>query len=75
MSDIRLKLPGESFWAWQYPDLPENQAEINNFLLSETYAFGDRVEFDEDRNVTRLIKTREQVREEMEANECAEEPK
>lgn len=62
---IRLKIPGESFWAYQYPDLPKNQAEINNHLLSETYAFGGRVEFDEDRNVTRLIKTRAEVAAEL----------
>ena len=49
---IRLKLPGESFWAYQYPDLPKNQAEINNHLLSDEYSLGDRVEFDDDRNVT-----------------------
>ena len=61
MSNIRLKIPGESFWAFQYPDLPKNQAEINNFLYSDVYSFGDRVEFDEDRNVIRLIKTRDEV--------------
>jgi len=61
MSNIRLKIPGESFLAFQYPDLPKNQAEINNHLLSDKYAFGDRVEFDEDRNVTRLVKTRAEV--------------
>jgi hypothetical protein len=59
--NIRLKIPGESFWAYRYPDLPENQAEINNHLLSDQYAFGDRVEFDEDRNVIRLVKTRAEV--------------
>ena len=58
---IRLKIPGESFWAFRYPDLPDNQAEINNHLFSDVYSFGDRVEFDEDRNVTRLIKTRAEV--------------
>lgn len=62
---IRLKLPGESFWAYQYPDLPKNQAEINNILISDGYEFGDRVEFDNDRNVTRLIKTRAEVMEEQ----------
>lgn len=51
--------------AWRYDDLPENQAEINNVLLTDEYHFGDRVEFDEDRNVTRLVKTRQQVREEQ----------
>lgn len=61
MSNIRLKIPGESFWAYQYPDLPKNQAEVNNHLFSDKYAFGDRVEFDEDRNVTRLVKTRAEV--------------
>jgi len=61
MSNIRLKILGESFWGFQYPDLPKNQAEINNHLMSETYAYGDRVEFDEDRNVTRLVKTRAEV--------------
>lgn len=61
MKQIRLKIPGESFWAFQYPDLPENQAEVNNHLLSGEYAFGDRVEFDADRNVTRLVMTRAQV--------------
>ncbi len=60
-NNIRLKIPGESFWAYRYPDLPENQAEINNHLLTDQYAFGDRVEFDEDRNVTRLVKTRAEV--------------
>lgn len=59
--NIRLKIPGESFWATQYEDLPPNQAEVNNHLLNDQYAFGDRVEFDEDRNVLRLVKTREQV--------------
>ena len=66
-NQIRLKIPGESFWAYRYPDLPENQAEINNHLLSETYSFGDRVEFDEDRNVTRLVKTRAEVMAEQSA--------
>lgn len=63
--NIRLKIPGESFWAYQYPDLPENQAEINNHLLSDIYAFGDRVEFDKNRNVIRLIKTRAEVQKEI----------
>lgn len=58
---IRLKIPGESFWAYQYDDLPPNQAEINNDLISDQYHFGDRVEFDEDRNVVRIVKTREEV--------------
>ena len=65
MSHIRLKIPGESFWAFQYPDLPANQAEINNALISDEYHFGDRVEFDEDRNVTRLIKTAAEVADEI----------
>lgn len=65
MKNIRLKLPGESFWATQYDDLPENQAEINNHLASDEYAFGDRVEFDADRNVTRLVKTRAEVKIEL----------
>lgn len=64
-NQIRLKIPGESFWAYRYPDLPENQAEINNHLLSEDYAFGDRVEFDADRNVIRLVKTRAEVKAEF----------
>jgi hypothetical protein len=60
--NIRLKLPGESFWAYVYADLPANQAEINNHLItSELYAFGDRVEFDNDRNVVRLVMTRAEV--------------
>jgi hypothetical protein len=58
---IRLKIPGELFWAMQYDDLPPNQAEVNNHLFTDQYAFGDRVEFDEDRNVVRLVKTRAQV--------------
>lgn len=62
---IRLKLPGESLWAYQYDDLPLNQAEINNYPLRGEYRFGDRVEFDEDRNVLRLIKTRAQVAAEL----------
>lgn len=53
---IRLKIPGESFMAYRYDDLPENQAEINNHLLSDDYRFGDRVEFDKDRNVTRIVR-------------------
>ena len=61
---IRLKIPGETFWAYRYPDLPENQAEINNHLLSNEFSFGDRVEFDENRNVTRLIKRREDIQKE-----------
>lgn len=64
-NQIRLKIPGESFWAYRYSDLPENQAEINNHLLSDQYAFGDRVEFDEDRNVIRLVKTRSEVQAEQ----------
>jgi len=63
--NIRLKLPQESFWAFQHPDLPKNQAEINNYVLNEDYSYGDRVEFNEDRKVTKLIKTREQVIEEQ----------
>ena len=62
--NIRLKLPQESFWAFRHPDLPKNQAEINNYVLNEDYSYGDRVEFNEDRKVTKLIKTREQVIEE-----------
>lgn len=64
-NQIRLKIPGESFWGYQYPDLPPNQAEINNYPLNTKYGYGDRVEFDEDRNITRIIKTRAQVQEEM----------
>ena len=63
--NIRLKILGESFWAYQYPDLPDNQAEINNHVLTDGFAFGDRVEFDSDRNVTRLVKTAEQVKKEI----------
>ena len=63
--NIRLKIAGESFWAYQYPDLPENQAEINNHLLTDEYAFGDRVEFDSDRNVVRLVKTAAEVKAEF----------
>lgn len=59
--NIRLKIPGESFWATQYEDLPNNQAEINNHPLSGDYSYGDRVEFDQDRNIVRLVKTRAQV--------------
>jgi hypothetical protein len=59
-----LKLPGESFWAYRYDDLPANQAEINNNVIADGFSFGDRVEFDDDRNVTRLVKTREEVEEE-----------
>lgn len=59
--NIRLKIPGESFWATQYDDLPANQAEINNYLITKKYSYGDRVEFDDDRNVVRLIKTRAEV--------------
>jgi len=65
MSNLRLKIPGECFWAFQYPDLPKNQAEVNNFTFSEVYSFGDRVEFDENRNVIRLVKTRAEVEEEQ----------
>lgn len=61
---MRLHIPGESFWGYQYDDLPPNQAEINNHVLSDRYNYGDRVEFDEDRNVVRLVKTRAQVAEE-----------
>ena len=59
--NIRLKIPGEPFWATQYDDIPTTQAEINNHLLSEQYSYGDRVEFDDDRNVVRLVKSRAQV--------------
>lgn len=41
--------------AYRYPDLPDNQAEINNSPLSDEYNYGDRVEFDEDRNVVRIV--------------------
>ena len=61
IKNIRVKLPGESFWAAVYDDLPENQVEINNQPLTEGYSFGDRVEIDEDRNVIRLVMTREEV--------------
>lgn len=69
MSSIRLKIQGESFWGYRYPDLPENQAEINNHPISGPYGFGDRVEFDENRNIVRLVKTREEVEEEMKIKE------
>jgi hypothetical protein len=46
----------------------KSQAEINNYLLTKQYAFGDRVEFDEDRNVVRRVKTRAGVRKEQEAD-------
>ena len=61
VKNIRVKLPGESFWASVYDDLPENQVEINNFPLTEGYSFGDRVEIDDDRNIIRLVMTREEV--------------
>lgn len=67
---IRLKVDGESFWAFRYLDLPENQAEINNHLLTSAYSFGDRVEFDADRNVVRLVKTRVEVQEEQKGKAC-----
>lgn len=63
--NIRLKIPGESFWATRYDDLPENQAEINNFPLSDDYNFGDRVEFDGGGNITRIVKTRAEVMKEF----------
>jgi hypothetical protein len=66
--NIRLRIPGESFWATQYDDLPANQAEIKNHLFTNQYAYGDRVEFDEDRNVVRLVKTADEVRKEQEAD-------
>lgn len=62
---IRLRIPGESFWAYRYDDLPPNQAEINNHPVSDQYHCGDRVEFDEDHNVVRIVKTREQVAAEL----------
>lgn len=65
MSNIRLRINGESFWAFQYPDLPKNQAEINNHLNSNEYSYGDRVEFDLEGNVTKLVKTRDEVNEEQ----------
>ena len=64
---IRLSLPGESFWAFHYDDLPDNQAEINNVLFNENYSFGDRVEFDAGRNVIRLVKTKAEVDAEIRA--------
>ena len=64
-NQIRLKISGESFWAFKYDDLPPNQAEINNHLLTDKYSYGDRVEFDEDRNVIRLVKTQDEVKVEM----------
>jgi hypothetical protein len=69
MSNIRLKAGNELFWAFQYPDLPKNQAEVNNPLVGDHgFDFGDRVEFDEDRRVTRLIKTSQEVQEELQNN-------
>lgn len=68
LAHIRVKLPGESFWACTYLDLPANQAEINNVPLTEGFNFGDRIEFDEDRNVTRVVKTRAEVSAELAAN-------
>ena len=59
--NIRLRIPGESFWAFQYDDLPSNQAEVNNHLFSNQYQFGDRVEFDDERNVVRIVKTRAEI--------------
>lgn len=68
-NQIRLKLPEESFWGYQYPDLPKNQAEINNHLVTtDKYSFGDRVEFDEEHNITKLVMTREEVAKEIAAN-------
>jgi hypothetical protein len=64
-NEVRLKVDGESFWGFIYPDLPENQAEINNHTLTDKYNFGDRVEFDEERNIIRLVKTRSQVAAEL----------
>jgi hypothetical protein len=70
-TSIQLRVAGEPFWAYRYPDLPYNQAEINTQLstegnrrkhsLTDAYAYGDRVEFDADRNVFRLVKTRAEV--------------
>ena len=65
IKNIRVKLPGESFWAAVYSDLPENQVEINNHPLTEGYEYGDRVEIDEDGNIVRLVKTRAEVNEEL----------
>lgn len=60
-SRLRLKFGNESFWAFHYDDLPENQAEVNNHLLTNELHYGDRVEFDNDRNVIRLVKTRQEI--------------
>ena len=62
MGNIRVKFPDESLWAAKYDDLPDNQVELNNHPLTEGYEFGDRIEIDEDRNIIRLIKTREEVK-------------
>lgn len=68
---IRLSIPGESFWATQYADLPSNHAEINNHLLTEDYAFGDRVEFDAEHRVVRRVKTQKQVKAELKRKDKA----
>lgn len=65
MSNIRVKVANESFWAFQYPDLPKNQAEINNHPLTEGYEFGDRIEFDDERNIIRVVKTRSEIEKEL----------
>jgi hypothetical protein len=70
-TSIQLRVAGEPFWAYRYPDLPHNHAEINTQLSpdgnrrkrrsTDAYADGDRVEFDSNHNIVRLVRTRAEV--------------
>jgi hypothetical protein len=40
-------------------------------VTTEKYSFGNRVEFDEEHNITKLVMTREEVAKEIAANKGA----
>jgi uncharacterized protein YjgD (DUF1641 family) len=50
---IKLSLPGEKFWAKL---ISQNTAQIENVLLNNEYSLGDIVMFNENNEVTLLLK-------------------
>lgn len=55
---IKLRIPGESFWALLVEG-QANQATVDNVLLSGDYSYGDLVEYDPDSHeVLRLVERR-----------------
>lgn len=55
---VKLRVPGEGFWAIPLPERGPDIYQIDNLLISDDYRFRDIVRADADRNVIELIERR-----------------